>query len=142
MAEIYGQPEPWSDRFDQRLNPIIERFNASIAFDIILLQEDLDASIAHVRMLGHCGVITEQEAKQIETGLEQVRLEAAAGSFKPDLKDEDIHIAVEKKLISLLGPVAKKLHTGRSRNDQVATDLRLWLRRRIDEIDKELERFQ
>ncbi len=137
-----GLPEPWSDRFDQGLNPAIERFNASIGFDIALLQEDLDGSVAHANMLAKCGVISFEEAKELEAGLETIRTEAAKGLFKPCLADEDVHFAVERRLISLLGPVAKKLHTGRSRNDQVATDLRLWLRRRIDELDLELERFQ
>ena len=137
-----GSAEAWSDRFDQGLNPVIERFNASIGFDITLLQEDLDGSIAHARMLGGCGVIGVEEALQLEQGLEDIRAEAAAGVFQPGLADEDIHFAVERRLIALLGPVGKKLHTGRSRNDQVGTDLRLWLRRRLDELDGELARFQ
>ncbi len=132
----------WSDRFDKGLHPFIEKFNASIEFDICLLEEDLDGSIAHARMLGLQGIITSQEATTLENGLQQIRQDAAEGNFKPDISNEDIHFAVEKKLIELLGPVGKKLHTGRSRNDQVGTDLRLWLRKRIDEIDLELERFQ
>ena len=132
----------WSDRFDKGLNPFIEKFNASILFDICLLEEDLDGSIAHARMLGIQGIITKEEAIKLENGLQQIRKEASNGCFKPDISDEDVHFAVEKKLIDLIGPVGKKLHTGRSRNDQVGTDLRLWLRKRIDEIDMDLERFQ
>ena len=132
----------WSDRFDKGLNPFIEKFNASIEFDICLLEEDLDGSIAHARMLGIQGIITNEEAIKLEKGLEQIREEAADGLFKPGISDEDVHFAVEKKLIDLIGPVGKKLHTGRSRNDQVGTDLRLWLRKRIDEIDIDLELFQ
>ena len=132
----------WSDRFDKGLNPFIEKFNASIEFDICLLEEDLDGSIAHARMLGKQGVITKEEAKKLEVGLQQIRREAADGLFHPGISDEDVHFAVEKKLIDLIGPIGKKLHTGRSRNDQVGTDLRLWLRKRIDEIDMHLERFQ
>ena len=134
--------ELWSDRFDEGLNPAIERFNASIGFDIQLLEEDLDGSIAHARMLGECGVITFQESLEIEEGLEKIRIQAASGDFKPEIRDEDIHFAVEKRLIELLGPLGKKLHTGRSRNDQVGCDLRLWLRKRIDILDKNLNRFQ
>ncbi|MEB3349575.1 MAG: argininosuccinate lyase [Cyanobacteriota bacterium] len=132
----------WSQRFEQGLHPAIERFNASIGFDIGLLQEDLDGSVAHARMLGRCGVIAPAEADQLVQGLELVRAEAAAGEFKPGLEAEDVHFAVERRLIELLGPVGKKLHTGRSRNDQVGTDLRLWLRRQIDAIDADLLRLQ
>ena len=119
-----GASGTWSDRFERGLHPFIEEFNASIGFDLTLLQEDLDGSIAHARMLASVGVITEGEAEQLVEGLEIVRAEAASGSFQPGLADEDVHFAVERRLIALLGPVGKKLHTGRSRNDQVGTDLR------------------
>ena len=132
----------WSERFEEGLNPFIERFNASISFDLILLEEDLEGSIAHVQMLGKTGIITSEEAAQIESGLEAIRLEASKGIFQPDFLDEDIHTAVERRLIALLGPLGKKLHTARSRNDQVGTDLRLWLRRRIDDLDLELKQLQ
>jgi argininosuccinate lyase len=132
----------WSQRFEQGLHPAIERFNASIGFDIALLQEDLDGSVAHARMLGRTGVISEPEAGRLIEGLEQVRSEAADGRFNPGLEAEDVHFAVERRLIELLGPLGKKLHTGRSRNDQVGTDIRLWLRRQIDAIDGDLQRFQ
>ena len=132
----------WSERFEEGLNPFIERFNASISFDLILLEEDLEGSIAHVQMLGKTGIITCEEASQIESGLETIRVEASKGIFQPDFLDEDIHTAVERRLIALLGPLGKKLHTARSRNDQVGTDLRLWLRRRIDDLDIELKQLQ
>ena len=132
----------WSERFEEGLNPFIERFNASISFDLILLEEDLEGSIAHVQMLGKTGIITSEEASQIESGLETIREEASKGIFQPDFLDEDIHTAVERRLIALLGPLGKKLHTARSRNDQVGTDLRLWLRRRIDDLDIELKELQ
>ena len=132
----------WSQRFDQGLNPAIERFNASIGFDIALLQHDLDGSVAHARMLGGCGVISRDEADAIIAGLEAIRSEAAVGSFNPGLEDEDVHFAVERRLIALIGPVGKKLHTGRSRNDQVGTDMRLWLRQQIDALDGDLQRFE
>ena len=137
-----GAAGAWSDRFEQGLHPFIEAFNASIGFDLMLLQEDLDGSIAHARMLASCGVIAEEEAVQLVDGLELIRTEAADGRFNPGLEDEDVHFAVERRLIALVGSVGKKLHTGRSRNDQVGTDLRLWLRRRLDEIDGDLQRLQ
>ena len=137
-----GAAGTWSDRFEQGLHPFIEAFNASIGFDLTLLQEDLDGSIAHARMLAECGVISPEEASQLVEGLETIRTEASEGSFTPGLEDEDVHFAVERRLIALLGPVGKKLHTGRSRNDQVGTDLRLWLRRRMDEVDGDLKRLQ
>ena len=137
-----GAAGTWSDRFEQGLHPFIEAFNASIGFDLTLLQEDLDGSIAHARMLAGCGVISSEEGDQLVEGLETVRREAAEGTFQPGLADEDVHFAVERRLIALLGPVGKKLHTGRSRNDQVGTDLRLWLRRRLDGLDIDLVRLQ
>jgi len=137
-----GSAGGWSDRFEQGLHPAIERFNASIGFDIALLQEDLDGSVAHARMLGACGVIEAAESERLVEGLEAIRAEAAEGRFSPGLADEDVHFAVERRLIELLGPLGKKLHTGRSRNDQVGTDVRLWLRRRIDAIDAALVRFE
>ncbi len=137
-----GSEATWSDRFEEGLHPFIEVFNASIGFDLTLLQEDLDGSIAHARMLARCGVINGEEADQLVQGLETIRTEAAQGRFQPGLEDEDVHFAVERRLIALLGAVGKKLHTGRSRNDQVGTDLRLWLRRRLDELDGDLDRLQ
>ncbi|MFM7676802.1 MAG: argininosuccinate lyase [Synechococcus sp.] len=137
-----GAAGSWSDRFEQGLHPAIERFNASIGFDRALLPQDLDGSVAHARMLGRCGVISPEEAERLIEGLETVRAEAAAGQFQPGLEAEDVHFAVERRLIELLGPLGKKLHTGRSRNDQVGTDVRLWLRQQIDAIDGALQRFE
>ena len=131
----------WSQRFEGALHPFIARFNASIGFDITLLQQDLDGSIAHGRMLATCGVITTTEARQIVDGLEAIRHEAANGTFCPGVDAEDVHFAVERRLIELVGDVGKKLHTGRSRNDQVGTDLRLWLRGEIDELEVLLRRY-
>jgi hypothetical protein len=98
-----GGQATWSDRFEQGLNPAIERFNASIGFDITLLQEDLDGSVAHARMLGRCGVISPAEAQQLIDGLEAIRAEAAAGQFCPGIEAEDVHFAVERRLTERLG---------------------------------------
>ncbi len=92
----------WSDRFDKGLKPFIEKFNASIEFDICLLEEDLDGSIAHARMLGIQGIITKEEAIKLENGLQQIRKDASQGLFQPEIADEDVHFAVEKKLTNLL----------------------------------------
>ena len=139
--QVPGEQPRWSQRFDGALHPFIARFNASIGFDLTLLQQDLDGSIAHARMLASCGVITAAEARQIVDGLEAVRREAAAGTFRPGVNAEDVHFAVERRLIELAGEVGKKLHTGRSRNDQVGTDLRLWLRGEMDGLEVLLRRY-
>jgi len=125
----------WSKRFDNSLNPFIEKFNASIGFDRKLILEDLDCSIAHAKMLGKTQVLSSSEASQIITGLELIKVEYLEGKFIPGPPSEDIHYCIEEKLISIIGETGKKLHTGRSRNDQVGTDIRLWLRKEIDNLD-------
>ncbi len=132
----------WSNRFEEGLHPFIHTFNASIHFDIQLLHEDIDGSIAHVKMLAQTQVITNEEAIKIEKSLQEIRVEFEDGSLKPDSEDEDIHYAIERRLILKIGDLGKKLHTGRSRNDQVATDLRLWLRKRIDCLYKDIRKLQ
>ena len=132
----------WSNRFKTNLDPFIQKFNSSIEFDKILAIEDLDGSIAHARMLGQQKVITEEESKLIIDGLNEIKNNYQNGDFIPSYPSEDIHYAIENELISKIGELGKKLHTGRSRNDQVGTDLRLWLRKNIDEIDNLLLVFQ
>ena len=124
----------WSKRFDKTLNPFIEEVNASIGFDRKLILEDLNCSIAHAKMLGKTKVLSSSETLQIINGLELIKAEFLQGKFFPSPPSEDIHYSIEEKLISLIGETGKKLHTGRSRNDQVGTDLRLWLRKEIDNI--------
>ena len=126
----------WSKRFDNALDPFIEKFNASIGFDRKLILEDLACSIAHAKMLGKTEVLSSSETLQIINGLEKIKVEYLEGKFLPNLPSEDIHYCIEEKLISLIGETGKKLHTGRSRNDQVGTDIRLWLRKEIDILDK------
>ena len=135
-------PKTWSQRFEGSLHPEIARFNASISFDIQLLEFDITGSQAHARMLAHCNIIEAAEAEQICTALEQIRSEYRNGTFQPTIDDEDVHYAVEHRLVELIGDTGKKLHTARSRNDQVATDLRLYMRDRIDQIGDRLRSFQ
>ncbi|MGK7929516.1 MAG: argininosuccinate lyase [Spirulina sp.] len=134
--------QTWSDRFESALNPVIARFNASIGFDIELLEYDIRGSIAHAKMLAHTGIILKDEALQLVTGLEQILLEYQEGHFNPGIEAEDVHFAVERRLTEWVGDVGKKLHTARSRNDQVGTDIRLYLRDRIEEIREQLRDFQ
>ncbi|MGK7905946.1 MAG: argininosuccinate lyase [Synechococcus sp.] len=135
-------PKTWSQRFEGSLHPEIARFNASVSFDIQLLEFDITGSQAHARMLAHCNIIEAAEAEQICTALEQIRSEYRNGTFQPTIDDEDVHYAVEHRLVELIGDTGKKLHTARSRNDQVATDLRLYMRDRIDQIGDRLRDFQ
>ena len=132
----------WSDRFESSLNPFIAEFNASIGFDIELLEYDLTGSIAHAQMLGHCNIITNAEAEQLVAGLEQIRQEYRQGDFNPGIDAEDVHFAVERRLTEITADVGKKLHTARSRNDQVGTDIRLYLREQITQIRQLLREFQ
>ncbi|MEB3248130.1 MAG: argininosuccinate lyase [Merismopediaceae bacterium] len=132
----------WSDRFEGSLHPAIVLFNASIGFDIELIEYDLTGSIAHAQMLAHTGIITAAEAQQLVQGLEQIRQEYRDGKFTPGVEQEDVHFAVERRLTELVGDVGKKLHTARSRNDQVGTDIRLYLREQIDQIREKLRDFQ
>jgi argininosuccinate lyase len=132
----------WSDRFEGSLHPAIVLFNASIGFDIELIEYDLNGSVAHAKMLGHTGIISPAEAEQLVEGLETIRQEYRDGQFTPGIDQEDVHFAVERRLTELVGDVGKKLHTARSRNDQVGTDVRLYLRAEIDEIRDYLRDFQ
>ena len=125
----------WSKRFDNTINPFIEKFNASIGFDRKLILEDLECSIAHAKMLGKTKVLSSSETLQIINGLEQIKVDYLEGKFIPKPPSEDIHYCIEQQLISLIGETGKKLHTGRSRNDQVSTDIRLWLRKEIDNVE-------
>lgn len=134
--------QTWSQRFESALHPAIARFNASIGFDIELIEYDLTGSQAHAKMLAHTGIISSEEGEQLVAGLEQIRQEYHQGKFQPGVDAEDVHFAVEKRLTEIVGDVGKKLHTARSRNDQVATDTRLYLRDQIQQIKSELREFQ
>jgi argininosuccinate lyase len=134
--------QTWSKRFDGTLHPAIVEFNASIGFDIQLIEYDLTGSIAHAQMLAHTGIITSAEAETLVAGLEQIRQEYRRGEMVISIDLEDVHYAVEKRLIAIVGDVGKKLHTARSRNDQVGTDTRLYLRAQIDLIRQQLRDWQ
>lgn len=137
-----SEKKTWSDRFESSLHPAIARFNASIGFDIELLEYDLTGSIAHAKMLAKTGIISEAEAEKLVEGLEQIRSEYREGKFNPGIDAEDVHFAVERRLTEIIGDTGKKLHTARSRNDQVGTDIRLYLRDRIEEIRSQLRELQ
>ncbi len=128
----------WGGRFDKATDSLLHQFNASLSFDVRLYNEDITGSIAWARGLARAGVLTEDETNEIVVGLNQVRAELANKTFAFHPADEDIHTAVERRLTELVGPVGGKLHTGRSRNDQVATDLRLYLLKEMAVLDQAL----
>ncbi|MEQ1565830.1 MAG: argininosuccinate lyase [Myxococcota bacterium] len=128
----------WSGRFTDGTSAAMQAFSSSLDTDLQMWREDLEGSMAHAQMLGEVGIITEEESRALIAGLQQVGAELASGAFVPTAADEDVHLAVERRLTELAGPVGQKLHTARSRNDQVATDVRLWLVRRLRLLDEAL----
>jgi argininosuccinate lyase len=132
----------WGGRFNEATDAFVQRFTASVDCDRRMAAEDIAGSLAHARMLCSVGVLNPQELGDIERGLDQVREEIEAGSFQWSVELEDVHMNIEARLTELVGAAGKKLHTGRSRNDQVATDVRLYLRSAIDAIATELTRLQ
>ena len=137
-----GSPAPWSARFAEPVSDRVQRYTASVHFDRRLALHDIAGSLAHARMLAACGVISRRNCSEIERGLAQIRGEIEAGAFAWSLEAEDVHLNIERRLIALVGEAGKRLHTARSRNDQVATDVRLWLRDEIDAIDGLLHSLQ
>ncbi|MEL6502736.1 MAG: lyase family protein, partial [Cyanobacteria bacterium J06623_1] len=105
------QQQTWSQRFESALHPTITQFNASINFDIELVEYDLTGSVAHAKMLAKCGIISTDEGERLVAGLEQIRQEYRNGNFNPDVDSEDVHFAVEHRLVEIVGDVGKKLHT-------------------------------
>jgi len=134
--------KPWGGRFTESTDAFVEAFTASIGFDYRLYRQDIAGSIAHARMLAHVGIISETEATKIVDGLETIQLDIEQGNFAWSVALEDVHMNIEARLIDRIGETGKKLHTGRSRNDQVATDLRLYLREEIDVLGSGLNRLQ
>lgn len=134
--------KPWGGVFAEATDRRVEKFTESVSFDRRLYAHDIQASIAHAQMLGKVGLLTTEECRQIEQTLETIRQEIEQGDFPFSISLEDIHMHVERALVDRLGDVGRKLHTGRSRNDQVSTDLRLWVREAIDEISERLIELQ
>jgi argininosuccinate lyase len=130
------KPQLWSGRFKEPVDERVKRFSASVDFDRRLARHDIAGSLAHARMLAAAGIIAKRDLTAIERGLARIRREVEEGRFEWSLDAEDVHLNIERRLTALAGEAGKRLHTARSRNDQVATDLRLWLRDEIDEIDK------
>ncbi len=142
MSQNDNSAKPWGGRFTEATDAFVERFTASVDFDQRMYQQDIDGSIAHATMLSEVGVLTAEEKQSIIDGLEAIRSEIDAGKFDWSIALEDVHMNIEAALTKRIGITGKKLHTGRSRNDQVATDIRLYLRDEIDKIAKELTRLQ
>jgi argininosuccinate lyase len=132
----------WGGRFDGAVSSVMERINASIDFDREMYRQDIAGSKAHAQMLVKTGIITQEDGKAIIQGLDQIEDEITAGSFEFSAALEDIHMNIETRLADLTGDAARRLHTARSRNDQVATDLRLWVRDAIDQIDGDIKALQ
>ena len=132
--------KPWSGRFTEPTDAFVEAFTASVGFDRRMYHQDIDGSIAHATMLAHVGVLTAADRDAIIAGLEAIRAEIEAGEFEWSVALEDLHMNIEARLTARIGSAGKKLHTGRSRNDQVATDMRLYLREELDAISRELVR--
>ncbi len=134
--------KPWGGRFGEKTDRRVEEFTESISFDCRLFEHDIRGSIAHAEMLAHVGLITADECQQIVRTLSEIRAEIEAGQFAFELAREDVHMHVEAALIDRLGDVGRKIHTGRSRNDQVATDVKLWVRDALDRVDYRLVELQ
>ncbi|GIP35627.1 argininosuccinate lyase [Paenibacillus sp. J2TS4] len=132
----------WGGRFTKKTDQLVEEYTASILFDKELAEEDIQGSLAHIAMLAQCGIVPTEDADTIKEGLLKVLERIRRGELEFSVSDEDIHMNIEKALIEEIGPVGGKLHTGRSRNDQVATDMHLYLRKRVVEFVDMLHKLQ
>ena len=141
-SEEQNNSKIWGGRFSSSSNKSMEEFNSSIQFDKKLYKQDIEASIVHAEMLCKQKIISEKDFKLIKTGLNKIKTEISNNNFTFSIKLEDIHMNIENRLVDLIGDAGKKLHTGRSRNDQVATDIKLWLRDNIDQIEINLKLLQ
>ncbi len=137
-----GTAKPWGGRFTEATNELVEEFTASIPYDWRLYPYDIAGSMAHAAMLAKTGIITKKESSRITRGLEEIRKEMAGGQFAYSIELEDIHMNIEHRLIQKIGSVGGKLHTARSRNDQVALDIRMYLRDEVTELHDLLGRLQ
>ena len=134
--------KPWGGRFNESTDAFVEEFTASISFDKRLYKHDIQGSRAHAQMLAKVGILNNIEVEQILSGLAIIENLADRGELEWKVSLEDVHMNIEARLTDRIGIAGKKLHTGRSRNDQVATDVRLWLREQVDGISHELRRLQ
>jgi len=132
----------WSGRFSEPVAELVKRYTASVAFDRRLALHDIRGSLAHARMLAKQGIIGTDDLAAVERGMAAIKHEIETEEFQWSVDDEDVHLNIEKRLTALVGDAGKRLHTGRSRNDQVATDIRLWLREEIDGLDALLRAYQ
>lgn len=139
---LHAKKKAWSGRFSEPVDAFVLRYTASVDFDKRMALVDIEGSLAHAAMLTKIGVINEKDLEDIRRGMAQIREEILAGTFEWQLELEDVHLNIEARLTALIGDAGKRLHTGRSRNDQVATDIRLYLRGEIDEIVKRIEHLQ
>lgn len=142
MSDKEPSIKPWGGRFSEATDQFVERFTASVSFDQRLYHHDINGSLAHAAMLEKVGVLTAAELADIQRGLEEIRAEILAGTFAWSVSLEDVHMNIEARLTDKIGITGKKLHTGRSRNDQVATDIRLYVRDELALICTELSRLQ
>ena len=131
----------WGGRFTKETNQLVHNFNASLSFDQKFYKEDIEGSIAHVTMLAKQGILSDEDKESIIKGLESIRQDIDNGTLTFTAEHEDIHSFVEAHLIERIGDAGKRLHTGRSRNDQVALDMKLYVRDEIEEIDAELKKL-
>ncbi|MAT91022.1 MAG: argininosuccinate lyase [Halioglobus sp.] len=142
MSDERDTSKLWGGRFGEATDAFVQRFTASVGFDRRMAAQDIAGSLAHARMLRSAGVLDDAELQSIEDGLGKIAAEIEDGSFRWSVELEDVHMNIEARLTELIGVTGKKLHTGRSRNDQVATDIRLYLRAAIDDLAVELTRLQ
>jgi argininosuccinate lyase len=140
--QLSHKADAWSGRFSEPVAERVKRFTASVNFDQRLALHDIAGSLAHATMLCTCGILTSNDLADIQRGMAVIREEITSGQFNWSIDLEDVHLNIEARLTALVGDAGKRLHTGRSRNDQVATDIRLWLREKIDEALHWLERLQ
>ena len=140
--QLDTKSQAWSALFSEPMSELVQRYTASVFFDKRLWQADMQGSLAHAEMLAAQGIIQDEDYAAIQRGMAQIRSEIEAGTFEWKLELEDVHLNLEARLTQLVGDAGKRLHTGRSRNDQVATDIRLWLRGEIDLITGLLRELQ
>ncbi|CAN1542664.1 ArgH Argininosuccinate lyase [Methylophilaceae bacterium] len=142
ISALNNKNTSWSGRFNEPVAELVKKYTASVGFDYRLAEFDIQGSLAHAQMLGAQKIISLEDVKSIEAGLSEILLEIQAGQFEWLLDLEDVHLNIEKRLTDKIGDAGKRLHTGRSRNDQVATDVRLWLRATTDQVIAALKKLQ